>query len=189
MSFLSGRVDKASADNFDLIRAVGEMSWVLPGVPGWDDLFVYESSLNRMVEEMPAICLYGLQKFGARMLVQVLQTHPKVLLDGTVIDNPHYLRPAQYPAARLAEASRYPMVSVGSHGDEDRTEGDGRSPTGELRVVAGVAAGMTNRAIATKLRVSRHTVDAHLKHVYHKLDIHTRAELTVLALQHHLSMG
>ncbi|WP_232211501.1 MEDS domain-containing protein, partial [Nocardioides sp. CF8] len=83
VSFLSGSVDKAIADNFDLIRAAGEMSWVLPGVPGWDDLFVYESSLNRMVEEMPAIliCLYDLQKFGARMLVQVLKTHPKVLLD------------------------------------------------------------------------------------------------------------
>ncbi|MCT2173074.1 MEDS domain-containing protein [Dietzia cinnamea] len=191
VSFLSGCVDKASADNFDLIRAVGEMSWVLPGVPGWDDLFVYESSLNRMVEEMPAIliCLYDLQKFGARMLVQVLQTHPKVLLDGTVIDNPHYLRPVEYPAARLTEASRYPMVSAGSHGDEDLDRGWGSLTDGELRVVAGVAAGMTNRAIATKLRLSRHTVDAHLKHVYLKLDIHTRVELTVLALQHHLPMG
>lgn len=52
--------------------------------------------------------------------------------------------------------------------------------------MAGVAAGMTNRAIATELHLSRHTVDAHLKHVYRKLDIHTRVELTVLALQHHL---
>ena len=34
VSFLSGSVDKAIADNFDLIRAAGEMSWVLPGVPG-----------------------------------------------------------------------------------------------------------------------------------------------------------
>jgi len=29
-----------------------------------------------------------------------------------------------------------------------------------------------------------HTVDAHLKHIYTKLDIHSRVELTVLALQH-----
>jgi DNA-binding CsgD family transcriptional regulator len=32
--------------------------------------------------------------------------------------------------------------------------------------------------------VSRHTVDAHLKHIYVKLDIHKRVELTVLALRH-----
>ncbi|MBL0748108.1 response regulator transcription factor [Nocardioides baculatus] len=45
---------------------------------------------------------------------------------------------------------------------------------------------MTNRSIAVELYLSRHTVDAHLKHVYLKLDIHSRVELTVLALQHRL---
>jgi DNA-binding CsgD family transcriptional regulator len=44
---------------------------------------------------------------------------------------------------------------------------------------------MTNRSIAEELYLSRHTVDAHLKHVYLKLDIHSRVELTVLAMQHH----
>ena len=43
---------------------------------------------------------------------------------------------------------------------------------------------MTNRSIAEELYLSRHTVDAHLKHVYLKLDIHSRVELTVLAVQH-----
>jgi len=46
VSFLAERVDAAIADDFDLLRAAGEMSWVLSGAPGWDDLFVYESSLN-----------------------------------------------------------------------------------------------------------------------------------------------
>ncbi len=43
---------------------------------------------------------------------------------------------------------------------------------------------MTNQSIADELHVSRHTVDAHLKHVYLKLDIHSRVELTVLAMRH-----
>ncbi len=54
----------------------------------------------------------------------------------------------------------------------------------ELRVVSCVAGGTTNRSIAEQLHLSGHTVDAHLKHVYLKLDIHSRVELTVLALQH-----
>jgi DNA-binding CsgD family transcriptional regulator len=47
-----------------------------------------------------------------------------------------------------------------------------------------VVAGRTNREVATLLVVSRHTVDAHLKHIFIKLGIHTRVELTVLALRH-----
>lgn len=37
--------------------SAGEMSWVLPGPPGWDDLFRYESALNQVVEHMPAILI------------------------------------------------------------------------------------------------------------------------------------
>ena len=54
----------------------------------------------------------------------------------------------------------------------------------ELRIAELVVGGMTNRSIAEHLILSPHTVDAHLKHIYLKLGIHSRVELTVLALQH-----
>jgi DNA-binding NarL/FixJ family response regulator len=47
-----------------------------------------------------------------------------------------------------------------------------------------VAGGLTNRNIAEYLNLSPHTVDAHLKHTFTKLNIHSRVELTVLALEH-----
>jgi DNA-binding CsgD family transcriptional regulator len=187
MSFLSESVDAAIEDDFDLLRAAGEMSWVLPGPPGWADLFLYESALNDAVEQMPAIlmCLYDLQKFGAEMLVEVLFTHPTVLLDRTVIDNPHYVDPTEYPpAAGVTAAVRYPMVKVGADGEAGTDRGWASLTDAEIRVISCVAGGMTNRSIAEELHLSRHTVDAHLKHVYHKLYIHSRVELTVLALQH-----
>lgn len=186
MRFLAESVDAATDDGFDLLRAAGEMSWVLAGPPGWDDLFRYESALNHVVEEMPAIfvCLYDLQKFGADMLVEVLYTHPKVLLDRTVIDNPHYLPPTDYSAASIAATNRYPMARVGSSAEVGADQGWVSLTDGELRVVALVAQGMSNRSIAEELYLSRHTVDAHLKHIYLKLDIHSRVELTVLALRH-----
>ena len=188
MSFLTESADAAIADDFDLLRAAGEMSWVLPGPPGWEDLFLYESAINDAVEQMPAIlmCLYDLQKFGAEMLVDVLRTHPTVLLDGTVIDNPHYLHPTEHlPAARATAGTRYPLVKVGVDGQEGTDHGWASLTGAELRVSSCVARGMTNRGIAEELYLSHHTVDAHLKHVYLKLDIHSRVELTVLAMQHH----
>ena len=54
----------------------------------------------------------------------------------------------------------------------------------EQRVAGCVVDGMTNRQIADVLVLSRHTVDAHLKHMFVKLDIHSRVELTVMALRH-----
>lgn len=54
----------------------------------------------------------------------------------------------------------------------------------ELRIAECVAQGLTNKDIAHQLFVSPHTVDAHLKHMFTKLDIHSRVELTVLTMQH-----
>ena len=192
MSFLGESADAAIADDFDLLRAAGEMSWVLPGPPGWEDLFLYESALNHAVEQMPAIlmCLYDLQKFGAQMLVEVLRTHPMVLLDRTVIDNPHYLRPTEYPpSASATTGTRYPMIKVGADGEQGTDRGWASLTDAERRVVSWVARGMTNLSIAEELHLSRHTVDAHLKHVYVKLGIHSRVELTVLAMQHPVHRG
>jgi DNA-binding CsgD family transcriptional regulator len=40
-----------------------------------------------------------------------------------------------------------------------------------------VVEGLTNRAIAERLFISPHTVATHLKHIFLKLDIHSRMEL------------
>jgi DNA-binding CsgD family transcriptional regulator len=54
----------------------------------------------------------------------------------------------------------------------------------EIRVARLVAGGLTNRAIADELSLSRHTVESHLRHSFHKLDIGSRVELTRIVLQH-----
>lgn len=52
----------------------------------------------------------------------------------------------------------------------------------EAEVLAHLAAGRTNRAIAEELGISRHTVVRHVEHIYAKLDVHTRAAATRVAL-------
>ena len=52
---------------------------------------------------------------------------------------------------------------------------------GELRVVELAAQGHTNAEIAARLFLSRYTVETHLKHVFAKLGLRSRAELAVVA--------
>lgn len=50
----------------------------------------------------------------------------------------------------------------------------------ELGIAEQVAAGRTNREVAAQLFLSPHTVDSHLRHIYTKLDIASRVQLTRL---------
>lgn len=48
--------------------------------------------------------------------------------------------------------------------------------TRELEILELLSQGMRNKEIADKLSISYHTVKVHLKHVYDKLHVHSRAE-------------
>ena len=54
----------------------------------------------------------------------------------------------------------------------------------ERLVAERVAHGLTSRKIAEELFVSPRTVDAHLTHIYRKLDINSRARLAALVVDH-----
>ncbi|MCW2771463.1 MAG: Regulatory protein luxR family [Aeromicrobium sp.] len=184
ISSLAANPTSSTDDEIPLLRVAGEMSWVTHE-PGAKEMSVFESAVTQLLAERPAVflCMYDLQRFGVDMLVNVLRIHPKVLLEGTVLDNPHCLTPCDYPKPIPDAVPRYPLARLRS----GRLDGGDQwlSLTGaEVRVAELVASGMTNRATAGELIVSPHTVDAHLKHIYTKLDIHSRVELTVLALQH-----
>ncbi len=51
----------------------------------------------------------------------------------------------------------------------------------EMEVLRLVAQGLSNHQIARQLDLSVRTVEAHLTHVYHKLDVHSRTEAALLA--------
>lgn len=56
----------------------------------------------------------------------------------------------------------------------------------EVEVLRLVAQGMTNSQIAEWLILSSHTVNAHVRSIYTKLELNSRSALTRYALEHHL---
>jgi len=66
--------------------------------------------------------------------------------------------------------------------DDNRTLWSSLTTTEEL-VAEAVSQGLTNRQAGKLLFMSHHTVDAHLRHIYWKLGINSRTQLTRLLLE------
>jgi hypothetical protein len=89
-------------DGFDFVRSAGETTWTLKELPGLHDFMTYEAELNRFVPRYPQVilCLYDLDNFSGQTLIDILRTHPRVLMGGTVLENLHYMEPEEFLASR-----------------------------------------------------------------------------------------
>jgi DcmR-like sensory protein len=102
LAFWENFIGPAVAGRFRFARSVGEMTWALRQAPGVEELVGYESELNRFLPRYPQVilCLYDLERFSGEIIIDVLKTHPRVLLGSMVLDNPYYLEPDEFLAVR-----------------------------------------------------------------------------------------
>jgi NarL family two-component system response regulator LiaR len=72
-------------------------------------------------------------------------------------------------------------VVVSRLADEDGRQQEGGLTDRELGVLTLVAQGYTNDRIANQLGLSTRTVEAHLTHIFNKLNVNSRTEAALLA--------
>lgn len=79
---------------FDVVRAVETWSR-RDVVPDMDELMVLESEMNRYLPLFPQVivCLYDIGRFGSGIIVDLLKTHPRILIGGMLVENPYYMSP------------------------------------------------------------------------------------------------
>ena len=90
-------------EGYPRARAAGEMSWSLQKTcPGVEELCSYEARINWFAPRYPQIllCMYDLDRFTGDVVVDVLKTHPRVLMNNMVIENPYYVDPAEFLAQK-----------------------------------------------------------------------------------------
>ena len=98
LTFWSEGLIKAELEGYSFCRLVGEMTWALRDAPGVEHLVGYESELNRVTSGSPVIvlCLYDLDLFSGEVVINIVKTHPQVLVGGIVVENPYYVGPDEF---------------------------------------------------------------------------------------------
>ena len=90
------------------------MAWSIGNGPGADEIVEYEARLNAALpaQHAPVVCTYDLTHFGADVVIDILRTHPMVIIGGILQENPFFVPSEQMIeelAARKA-ASATPAV-------------------------------------------------------------------------------
>jgi hypothetical protein len=98
LTFWTEGMLKAGHEGYSFFRLAGEMTWSLRDVPGVGHLIEYESELNRVTSRYPVVvlCLYDLDRFSGEVVVNVVKTHPQVLIQGILVENPYYIEPDEF---------------------------------------------------------------------------------------------
>ena len=87
-----------AASGYPLTRLLAHMEWALLDNPGVDDLVEYETRLNYILPKYddPVICTYDLSKFGSSVAMDIMRTHPVVIVGGLLQENPFFVPPDQF---------------------------------------------------------------------------------------------
>jgi hypothetical protein len=85
-------------EGFPLTRFIAHMEWSCEDVPGVNDIVEYEARLNLVLPHFrdPVICTYDLAKFSAGTVIDILRTHPMVIIGGILQENPFYVPPDEF---------------------------------------------------------------------------------------------
>ena len=100
LTFWTEGMLKAEHEGYSFFRLAGEMTWALRDAPGVENLIGYESELNRVPSTSPVVvlCLYDLDLFSGEVVINVVKTHPQVLVRGVLVENPYYVGPDEFLA-------------------------------------------------------------------------------------------
>lgn len=99
-----------SEHGYPLTRLVANMEWALEDSPGVDQILEYETRLNYILPKYadPVICTYDLTRFDATLVMDMLRTHPSVLVGGVIQSNPFFVPPDELLRELRGEHSPMP---------------------------------------------------------------------------------
>ena len=92
-------IQSGAASGYTRTRLVGHhMDWLFLDKPAVNNLVEYEARLNHVLSKYndPVICNYDLSKFSASVAMDIMRTHPLVIIGGLLRENPFFVPPDQF---------------------------------------------------------------------------------------------
>jgi hypothetical protein len=107
VAFVRDHLAAAAAEG-RCVRTAGWMDWIQRGAPGTDRAIEYEARMNLLVPTFDCtfMCVYDLSKLHGETVVDIMATHPFVVLRGQIRWNPFYIPPEVYLQELLSPASK-----------------------------------------------------------------------------------
>jgi len=98
LALLEEILQSGAAGGYPLTRLLAHMEWALLDKPGVDDLLEYETRINYLLPkyEDPVICTYDLTRVRSTVAMDIMRTHPVVIMGGLLHDNPFFVPPDQF---------------------------------------------------------------------------------------------
>lgn len=89
------------------VRTSGNMTWLRENAPGTDRAIEYEARMNLLVPKFDCtfMCVYDLSQLNGETVVDIMATHPYVILNGEIRENKFYIPPERYLDQLLARGS------------------------------------------------------------------------------------
>jgi hypothetical protein len=83
---------------YELTRLIAHAEHMAKDPDDADAFIQYESALNYILPQYPdvVICTYDLTRVTAGMVMDVLRTHPMVVIEGLLQENPFFIPPDQF---------------------------------------------------------------------------------------------
>jgi hypothetical protein len=116
LALIEGELESGPMLGYPLTRLLAHMEWACTDSPGVDDLVEYETRLNYVLPKYddPVICTYDLSKFGSSVAMDIMRTHPVVIIGGVLQENPFFVSPDEFLLEIRERRSQRESVHIAS---------------------------------------------------------------------------
>ena len=89
-------VENSINAGWDHVRATAEMSWLIDGEKGRENILYYEALSTKLfnnTKKVHALCQYNTTLMSGAELIELVKIHPWALIDDRIGENPYWIDP------------------------------------------------------------------------------------------------